>query len=158
LGFGTGAFLAEMAQTGRPVVGLDASQPMLRIAARRLATQGLSAPCVQGVGQKLPFSDNAFIAVISTFPAAYILAPETLSECRRVLCPQGRLVIVGLWVTPVNRLLRSFLPFFFGAPSPALTMSIRKTLGDANFSEIRCENRNAGWVSVGVIIASRSAS
>ncbi len=157
LGFGTGALLAEIAQSGRSVVGLDASWPMQRIATRRLASLGPSAPRVQGIGQQLPFSDGAFSALVSTFPAAYILAPETLAECRRVLQPEGCLIIVGLWTTPVSPALRGLLPFFFGSPSPSLVLSMRKTLADAGFAEVRVENRTTGWVSVGTVVATRRA-
>jgi ubiquinone/menaquinone biosynthesis C-methylase UbiE len=42
----------------------------------------------------LPFPAETFVAVVSTFPTEFIIAPETLTEVHRVLKPGGQLVIV----------------------------------------------------------------
>ncbi|PJF33831.1 MAG: hypothetical protein CUN49_17620 [Candidatus Thermofonsia Clade 1 bacterium] len=49
---------------------------------------------IRARAEQLPFRAQAFPAAISTFPTAFILAPETLREVYRVLQPSGRLIIV----------------------------------------------------------------
>lgn len=117
IGFGTGALLVEAARRGLQVTGLDASPAMQRIAARRLAEAGVSAPRVQGVAQHLPFPDSSFDSILCTFPAPFILDERTFAECRRVLRPGGRLVIVEVTLTTANPLIRLAYHLVF-PPSP----------------------------------------
>jgi ubiquinone/menaquinone biosynthesis C-methylase UbiE len=93
LGFGPGHLQLELLAAGYTAAGLDASAQMARTAARRLRAAG-HAPGVHGLAQSLPFAAAAFEGVVATFPTAYIAAPETLAEVRRVLVPGGRLVVV----------------------------------------------------------------
>ena len=87
------------------------------IAARKLSARGLAVPAVCGTALVLPFSSGVFDTIVATFPAPYILQPETLGECRRVLRPGGRLVVVGLWVAPCEGRGGLGLPVFLGRPS-----------------------------------------
>ncbi|MDD2696520.1 MAG: class I SAM-dependent methyltransferase [Anaerolineales bacterium] len=111
VGFGTGELLVEMASRGWPVVGLDASPAMQRIAGRKLRRRGLHAGRVCALAQAMPFPGGCFDAILSTFPAEYILEGETLAEFARLLClpvekaggGSGRVVIVGLFVEPALR-------------------------------------------------------
>jgi SAM-dependent methyltransferase len=99
VGFGTGDLLMEMARRGWDVTGLDPSPAMHRVTARKMRRRGLWAPRLQGTAESLPFPDQAFGAIVCTFPAGYIGDPATLREFRRVLRhPDGRLIIAGLVV------------------------------------------------------------
>lgn len=153
LGFGTGALLLEGTRRGRTMVGLDLSPAMQRIAARRLARAGLhGVPRVQADACAMPFGPAAFDAVLAAFPAPYILDPAAPAECARVLRPGGRLVIVGLWVTPRAAWLRRLLPLFYGAPDAALIGALEARLGVAGFALTRRDVPSA-WADVGLIVA-----
>lgn len=151
LGFGTGVLLRELAADGRRVVGLDAAWPMQQEAARRLRLHAYPPSQVQGRGQALPFRTGHFHTIVATFPAPYILDDETLTECRRVLRPGGRLVILGLWVaadgTPMQR-----LPVFYGRPHGARRAALARRVADAGFT-VRLGERRAGWAQVGLLVA-----
>lgn len=94
LAHGTGRFQIDLLAGGWQVVGFDLSPQMGQITRRRLQKQGLPVKLVRGKAQALPFPDQSFEAVVSTFPTPFIIEPATLSEIRRVLHPGGRLVIV----------------------------------------------------------------
>lgn len=86
---GTGAVAIELARwTGRPVVGLDLSEPMIRRGAERAVRAGLGdrIAFVLGQGERLPFPDSAFDAVTFTYLLRYVDDPaSTLVELARVL-------------------------------------------------------------------------
>ncbi len=94
LAHGTGNFQLDLYAHGYQRIGLDLSHHMGRLAQRKLGRHHLQAPLVRGAGQHLPFASQSFDAVVSTFPAPFIIAPATLNEACRVLKPGKRLVIV----------------------------------------------------------------
>lgn len=94
LGCGTGHLQLELARAGISHVGYDASSQMLRQTRRRLWRTGAANRLLRGRGEALPFADQSFANVVATFPAPYILKPATLAEIRRVLQPDGQLLIV----------------------------------------------------------------
>lgn len=96
VGCGTGALLTEILKRGYKAYGVDASPRMLAQARKRLAAAGFSDRLVQGKVQQLPFPDDSFETVISTFPTEYIIDLESLNEIQRVLYPGGRLIIVDM--------------------------------------------------------------
>jgi ubiquinone/menaquinone biosynthesis C-methylase UbiE len=96
LGHGPGHLLRDMKQDGYPIIGLDPSPQMNRLAQHRLLKQGHRADIVRGKAQSLPFSDQVFNSIVSTFPSEYIIDPDTLTEAHRVLSNAGVLTIVGI--------------------------------------------------------------
>jgi ubiquinone/menaquinone biosynthesis C-methylase UbiE len=95
LGHGPGHLQWELRLSGKRAVGVDASPQMGRLAQQNLRTRSKGwTEIVRARAQALPFPDASFDSVVSTFPAPYIVAPETLDEAGRVLRPGGRLVIV----------------------------------------------------------------
>ena len=98
VGFGTGELLLEMARRGWQVTGADLSPAMQRVTARKMRRRGLWALRAQTRAQTLPFPDNFFGAIVSTFPAEYVIDPASVREFWRVLRPGGRLIIAGLVV------------------------------------------------------------
>ena len=94
LGCGTGQ-LADRLQRelrGTRVVGCDFSVGMLAQAARR----GRRVRWVRGDAQRLPFANGSFDAVTTT--EAFHWFPDqrrALAECRRVLAPNGRLLLAA---------------------------------------------------------------
>ena len=94
LAHGTGTLQVDLQQAGYTVVGLDLSPYMGKIAKRKLEHRNLPVCLIRAKSQTLPFADQQFATVISTFPTEFILSPETLSEVHRVLQPDGRLIVV----------------------------------------------------------------
>jgi SAM-dependent methyltransferase len=95
LGCGTGQ-LADRLQgdlRGARVVGCDFSAGMLAQAARR----NRRVRWVRGDAQRLPFANASFDAVTTT--EAFHWFPDqrrALAECRRVLAPNGRLLVAAV--------------------------------------------------------------
>ena len=103
IGFGTGELLIEMAERGWSVCGLEPSAAMHRVTAGKMRRRGIWAPRIRGCAQALPFADGSLDVLIATFPAGYILSPDTLQEAARVLRDPdapgpglgGRLIVAG---------------------------------------------------------------
>jgi len=91
LGHGPGHLQRFLRDQGLTPVALDESTQMGRIAKRRLGSQH---KLTRGLAQSLPFASGSFDTVVSTFPTEYIFDPHTLTEIKRVLINEGRLVIL----------------------------------------------------------------
>jgi len=95
LAHGPGHLHLHMRQRGADVVSLDLSSQMGQLLTRRLQQAGLPADRhIRANAQTLPFADAQFDCIVSTFPTAFIFAPSTLIEMRRVLKPNGCFVVV----------------------------------------------------------------
>ena len=94
LAHGTGNLQIDLRTAGLDSVGLDFSPAMGRIAHRKLAHQRIREKLVRSRAQALPFPDQSFPAIVSTFPSNFIVDPATIAEAYRVLKPAGRLVFV----------------------------------------------------------------
>lgn len=97
VGCGIGTLLADMAQAGYHCQAIDRSPQMVAATRRELRRRGVSpqvASVQQASVQALPFAAASFDNVVSTFPTDYIVDPEALREMRRVLRPDGRLIVV----------------------------------------------------------------
>lgn len=110
LAHGTGNLQLDLLDAGYESTGLDLSPYMGRIARRKLRRRGVALPrLVRGSAYHLPFAAGTFDAVVSTFPTPFIVQTGVLQEANRVLCPDGKLVIVfnGLLTarTPTTRSL-----------------------------------------------------
>jgi ubiquinone/menaquinone biosynthesis C-methylase UbiE len=104
IGCGTGKILNAMAKlvgdSGK-VYGLDVSEGMLRVAKRRIIRTNLSNRIQLHLGDaiNLPFRSGAFDAIFIGFTLELFSTCEiliTLSECKRVIRDNGRLVIVAM--------------------------------------------------------------
>jgi ubiquinone/menaquinone biosynthesis C-methylase UbiE len=162
LGFGTGELLCEMARRGLDPVGLDASPAMHRVTAKKLARRRLDVLRVDGRAQILPFPDDSFDSVVSTFPAGYILDAATLKETARVLrCPDpstgkpgGRLVVVGLVVSVDVPLWRRVMQFLFGVQGGSVLERFANLARDAGL-HVDVLEQGPGRVRVPVVVAER---
>ena len=104
IGFGTGHTLVSLAKAVRPrgkVFGLELSDSMAKIAKENLAQSGLldRAKLRCGDATQLPYSAESMDAIFMSFTLELFDTPEipkVLSECRRVLRPGGRIVVVGM--------------------------------------------------------------
>lgn len=164
LGFGTGELLIQLASHQSNVHGIDLSPQMHGIASAKIRRRNLRVQLCRARAQALPYADGSFQSIVSTFPAPYILEPETLRECARILArpsehgcdssaPQrSRLIIVGIWVTPrTPNWLRHF-PVFFGQPSQGAMNALTSLFRDAGL-EPSFETFHDTWADVSVIVA-----
>lgn len=162
IGFGTGELLSAMAERGWEPVGLDASQAMHRVTARKLARRGLDVPRVSGLTQAMPFPDESFDFIVSTFPAGYILNSATLCEAARMLrAPDpstgeggGRLVVVGLVVSVDLPAWRKAMQLLFGVQGGSV---LGQFTGLAQAAGLHVEflDPGSGRIRVPVVIAER---
>lgn len=97
---GTGALTRAMAARldGSSIVATDLNQPMLDLAAARLAGNS-RVTCRQADALDLPFPDESFDAVACQFGTMFFPdRPRGYSEARRVLKPGGRFLF-NVWDT-----------------------------------------------------------
>ena len=94
MAFGPGHLLKERADSGHPMIGIDRSPQMVRKAARRLRRAGHVTRLVRGDVRALPFAGGQFEAILSTFPAEFIVDPRVHAEARRVLRQQAAWIII----------------------------------------------------------------
>jgi ubiquinone/menaquinone biosynthesis C-methylase UbiE len=133
LGFGTGELLLEMARRDLLGYGLDPSPAMQRLTTGKMSRRGLARPRVRAIAQAIPFADSSFDSLVATFPAEYIVAPETLAEVRRVLRPGGRLVVLGLYTQVHNPFLQRLFRLLFGTPQEPLPTAYSRLADAAGF-------------------------
>jgi ubiquinone/menaquinone biosynthesis C-methylase UbiE len=96
IGHGPGYGQLDLKHAGYACVGLDPSRQMNKLARRRLTQAGQKPDIVCGCAQALPFADQAFSGLMSTFPSEYIIDAETLVEAHRVLFQGASFTIVGI--------------------------------------------------------------
>jgi SAM-dependent methyltransferase len=90
-GCGSGPLFAALRDRGAVVTGVDASAGMLELARRRLGTD--TDLRVADLADPLPFPDGAFDDVVASLVLHYLEDwGPTLTELRRVLRPDGRLI------------------------------------------------------------------
>ena len=96
LGCGAGHASYALAAGGADVVAYDLSRDMLDVVEQQARERGLSQVHVrQGSAERLPFADASFDLVASRFSAHHWPDVESgLREARRVLRPQGTLVMI----------------------------------------------------------------
>jgi SAM-dependent methyltransferase len=91
VGCGTGLSTRPLTAIARTVVGVDASNDMLRLAGH---TEGVSY--VLGDAEQLPFAGGAF-DLVTLCSAIHWFDPSALVQLRDVLAAGGRLVIYDVW-------------------------------------------------------------
>jgi ubiquinone/menaquinone biosynthesis C-methylase UbiE len=94
VGMGTGDLQLDLLRAGYEAFGVDLSPQMLRQAISKSRRLGILFRACRASACALPFPDEWFDSVVSTFPSDYIAQPATLREIGRVLRPGGRLVVV----------------------------------------------------------------
>jgi SAM-dependent methyltransferase len=162
IGFGTGELLAEMAACGLKPLGMDLSLAMHRVTGRKLASRALDASRLRGDALRMPFPDQCFDSLISTFPAGYILQGATLREAARVLClpdpiksqEAGRLVVVGVEVWIGIPACQRVMEILLGSRSGAAQERFVRLAQDAGLS-VRIVDHGSGLLRLPVLVAEK---
>lgn len=161
VGCGTGIQLASYQEAGCRVSGIDTSQAMLDVARRRL---GERADLRLGDAARMPYPDGAFDLVLAA-TVLHEMLPEVrgtvLDEMKRVLRPDGRMLVIDFEVGPVRPLRgwitkaviaisesaagrrhhRNYRNFMVSGGLPTL-------LGDRGFSVDQCRIVSGGAIGV----------
>jgi SAM-dependent methyltransferase len=114
---GTGNASIPAAQSGARVTGLDLTPELFADARRRAEEAGVELELVEGDAEELPFADESFDVVLSTFGCMF--APDhrrAAEEIARVLRPGGRIGIAA-W-TPTGSIGDFFKTLSEFAPAP----------------------------------------
>ncbi|HTY61384.1 MAG TPA: STAS/SEC14 domain-containing protein [Acidobacteriota bacterium] len=166
IGFGTGHTLAVLAKaigSAGMVYGLDLSDQMVRLAKKDLAEAGLleKARLRCGDAVRLPYAANTMDAVFMSFTLELFDTPEipkVLSECRRVLKTDGRIVVVGMSkegkhepLIGVFEWAHKHFPNFIDCRP----IFVRKALEKADF-QIRKALKKHMWIPVEIILGAKS--
>lgn len=91
---GTGNLQLDLYDAGYQSIAYDYSAQMGQIARAKLERNNIDGQFSQGMAQHLPFADESFTAIVTTFPTNFIVQPETLREAYRVLKNDGCLIAV----------------------------------------------------------------
>ncbi len=100
VGCGNGALLASLSGRIASGVGVDASAKMIERAKER----GRAHPKVSFEtidGPRLPFPDASFDVIVSLLSFRYLDWDPMMNEMRRVLAPNGKILIVDMVTVPV---------------------------------------------------------
>lgn len=90
---GTGLNLPHFSLDVR-LTGVDISAPMLAAARAKADAAGMDARWVEGDAEELPFDDDSFDTVVSTFAmCGFPDYDKALSEIVRVVRPNGRILL-----------------------------------------------------------------
>jgi demethylmenaquinone methyltransferase/2-methoxy-6-polyprenyl-1,4-benzoquinol methylase len=167
IGFGTGHCVVELAEAVGPsgrVYGIDISDEMRRLtdhlAAKKSVADRVELAC--GDAEQLPYEVESFDGVFMSFTLELFDTPEiprVLAECRRVLKPDGRLVVVavskdgrpGLVIKAFEWTHRHFPNLMDCRP-----IYVRAALEAAGFTIKQAETRHM-WVPVEIVLGVKEA-
>lgn len=95
LGLGPGTDLLFLPPAVTSVAAVEPDATLRRMASALARRHGIAVDIVDGVGESIPFPDNAFDSVhVGLVLCSVDDVAATLAEIRRVLAPGGRLVVL----------------------------------------------------------------
>jgi ubiquinone/menaquinone biosynthesis C-methylase UbiE len=101
IGFGTGLNLPHYPAQVRKIITVDPNCGMHRLAQRRIRKSKIEVDQRVLSGERLPFEDDRFDCVVSTFTLCSIKdVSQALSEVNRVLMPGGRFLFLEHGLSP----------------------------------------------------------
>lgn len=156
IGCGSGGITLFLAREYQPacIVGFDVEQPVVDLATKRAAEQGLMdrARFVRGSPGPLPFADRSFDLVFSKDALIHVADKEALFEdIIRVLRPGGRFAASD-WLTSHDGEPSAAMRDYLAAEGLSFGMAsarrYEKAMERAGFCQIRTVNRNAWYRDV----------
>jgi SAM-dependent methyltransferase len=158
---GTGWTARRLAQHGARVVGIDLGPDLIEAARRYAGQQKLRIEFRVGDAERLPFADDDFDAVVSTFGVMFATRPERAAAEIARACRKGGRLALTTWL-PGSNVFQMFMamkpylppvaspppsPFEWGRPE-----RVRELLGrefDLRFEQGRSQyhvaNGEAAW-------------
>lgn len=107
VGIGSGVNLRYYGDRAEHVIGLDPSAKLLEVAAEAERRARLSIELVKGSAEMIPLEDKSIDTVLTTWTLCSIPdVNHALSEMRRVLKPNGRLLFVEHGLSPDDKVRR----------------------------------------------------
>jgi ubiquinone/menaquinone biosynthesis C-methylase UbiE len=176
IGHGPGHLQRALLDQNLLAVGLDESTQMGRLAKHNLGrflrskidkaksqiSNYTQVNLSRGISQYLPFPEESFDSVVSTFPAEYIFDPKTLAEAQRVLVANGRFIILpGATILGRGFLDRAMALLFriTGETPPNLSEMLREKtkqpFGRAGF-QVEIHELNIRSSMVFILVATKS--
>jgi SAM-dependent methyltransferase len=134
IGCGTGRVAAALAERGSRVWGIEPSPEMARLARQRVSTVKVAS------AERLPFKDGWFQRAVMWLVVHLLDRPRAFEEAKRVLAPDGRLVVATFGPAHFERYwLNRFFPSLEAIdrarfPEPA---ALQEELEGAGFSSVR---------------------
>lgn len=118
---GTGWTSRRVAARGADVTGIDIAEGLLESARELAAEANLAIDYRVGDAERLPFEDNSFDAIVSTFGVMFAADQEAaIQEVVRVCRPGGRLSVAAWLPDSAAVTMRQVMaPFMPAAPTPA---------------------------------------
>lgn len=96
IGAGTGFMSEGLAKYGLKVIAIDQSEPMLEVIRKKLG-DSLAITYQLGNAEKLPIEDASVDYVFANMTLHHVAIPiNAISEMRRILKPDGKLIITDL--------------------------------------------------------------
>ncbi len=123
LGTGTGSLARLLAARGAVVTGLDPAEPLLEQARRLAREDGLEITFVTGEAERTGLPSAAFDVVTAGQCWHWFRAPEAAAEARRLLRPDGRIVIAHFDWLPLPGNVVEATERLILAHNPAWTLS-----------------------------------
>lgn len=162
VGCGSGSLAAELLRRspGLELTGIDADPASLARAQRKVAAAGSTMSLVQGRAEALPFDDDTADCVVSSL-LLHRLRPDgkelALAEMRRVLRPDGRLVVAD-WGRPHDAIMRvAFLTVQvldgFANTQPHVAGELPHTIVQAGFTVLGIERLRTGLGTLELLTA-----
>lgn len=163
IGFGTGyaQLIIGLAVQGGLSAGLDLSEGMSRIAQNIVVKAGFTdrVSLVRSNTLPMPFREGVFDGVFSSFTLELFDSPRiplVLKECRRVLKPGGRLVVVSLskdqplpWIGRMYESLHTRYPRLLDCrPIP-----VRSLISDAGYEVMQTQESSMWGLPVSILLA-----
>ncbi len=165
VGFGTGHCLVEIAKLVGPsgkVLGIDISDQMLAHAHDLLTKEGLAdrAELICGDAEQLPFESNSLDGIFFSFTLELFDTPElpkVLAECKRVLRPGGRIVVVAVSKEGKQGVIVNIFQWthkHFPNLMDCRPIYVRRALAAAGFT-IKEADVESMWVPVEIVLADK---
>jgi ubiquinone/menaquinone biosynthesis C-methylase UbiE len=115
LATGTGWTSRVVARRGAEVIGVDIAAGLLEAAERQAAAEQLRIRYLQGDAEDLPFEEESFDAIVSTYGVMFASSPEAAAkELARVVRPGGRIALTT-WTSDGNlfkmfQVMKAYMP------------------------------------------------
>lgn len=100
IGHGPGHLQVALHEREILAVAVDSSLQMNHKAHKLLLKKNFVSQIINGTCKHLPFGNETYPYVVSTFPTDFIFDPESLQEIRRTLTTNGSLIVLPFaWIS-----------------------------------------------------------